>query len=322
MPPRMIAYRAWSDTARRTHTIGVDMDFDPQSHELQDDPYPVYRALRETHPVFFSPQGRFWAISRYDDVLEALSRPEMFSSRRSLGEPAPDDPSAYMPMIVILDPPRHDELRAMVSRAFTPRRIAALEPRIRAITAELIDGFITHGRCDLFRELSLRCRRSSSRSCSAYRPPTARCSRRSRVPLPPASARESGRQCGGRLRARRLPRRDVRREAPATRRRFDERVARGRDRRTAARAAGAARLCIPPPFRRQRDHDQPDRQRYRAARPLPGSAPALGRQSRPDPHRSKSPDRRNACAPATFVACWPYRSSSRRDDGGVVWRSG
>ena len=130
------------------------MDFDPQSHELQDDPYPVYRALRETHPVFYSPQGRFWAISRYDDVLEALGRPEMFSSRRSLGEPALDDPSAYMPMIVILDPPRHDVLRALVSRAFTPRRIAALEPRIRAITAELIDGFITHGRCDLFRELS------------------------------------------------------------------------------------------------------------------------------------------------------------------------
>jgi len=65
-------------------------------------------------------------------LLEALGRPAIFSSRRSLGEPAPDDPSAYMPMIVILDPPRHDELRALVSRAFTPRRIAALEPRIRA----------------------------------------------------------------------------------------------------------------------------------------------------------------------------------------------
>ena len=45
------------------------MHFDPQSHELQDDPYPVYRTLRETHPVFYSPQGRFWAISRYDDVV-------------------------------------------------------------------------------------------------------------------------------------------------------------------------------------------------------------------------------------------------------------
>jgi cytochrome P450 len=54
------------------------MDFDPQSHELQDDPYPVYRTLPDTHPVFYSPQGRFWAISRYDDVLEALGRPRCF----------------------------------------------------------------------------------------------------------------------------------------------------------------------------------------------------------------------------------------------------
>ena len=77
--------------------------YDPYNVDIVADPYPVYRALRETHPVFYSPQGRFWAISRYDDVLEALGRPAMFSSRRSPGEPAPDDPSAYMPLIVLPD---------------------------------------------------------------------------------------------------------------------------------------------------------------------------------------------------------------------------
>ncbi|MEO2168325.1 MAG: cytochrome P450, partial [bacterium] len=60
----------------------------------------------------------------------------------------------FMPMIVVMDPPRHDLLRALVSRAFTPRRISDLEPRIRAIATELIDGFIESGSCDLFRDLT------------------------------------------------------------------------------------------------------------------------------------------------------------------------
>ncbi len=127
------------------------IDFNPHSHALQDDPYPVYRELRDTKPVWRVDDLDFWAISRHADVKSALLRPGLFSSMRSLDG---SDPSARIPMIVIMDPPHHDELRSLVSRAFTPRRIADLSRRIREITSGLIDDFIETGSCDLWRDLS------------------------------------------------------------------------------------------------------------------------------------------------------------------------
>lgn len=127
------------------------IDFNPHSHQLQDDPYPVFRRLRDEFPILHLEELGFWAISRYADVKQALLRPDRFSSMRSLDG---SDPAANTPMIVIMDPPRHDELRSLLNRAFTPRRIADLEPRIRAITTELIDAFLETGSCDLWRDLS------------------------------------------------------------------------------------------------------------------------------------------------------------------------
>ena len=115
------------------------IDFDPHSHVLQDDPYGIYRELRDLSPVLWVEKLGFWAISRYEDVRAALLQPNSFSSVRSLDG---SDPSAKTPMIVIMDPPRHDELRSLLNRAFTPRRIADLERRIRAITRSLMDDFI------------------------------------------------------------------------------------------------------------------------------------------------------------------------------------
>jgi cytochrome P450 len=125
--------------------------FNPHSHQLQDDPYPVYRQLRDEYPILHVEDLGFWAISRYDDVKQVLLQPNQFSSMRSLDG---SDSSADTPMIVIMDPPRHDELRSLLNRAFTPRRIADLEPRIRAITTGLIDRFIETGSSDLWRDLS------------------------------------------------------------------------------------------------------------------------------------------------------------------------
>ena len=127
------------------------IDFDPQSHQLQDDPYPIYQRMRDESPVLHVEELGFWAVSRYADVKQALLQPTRFSSMRSLDN---SDPSADTPMIVIMDPPRHDALRSLLNRAFTPRRIADLEPRIREITTGLIDDFVESGSCDLWRSLS------------------------------------------------------------------------------------------------------------------------------------------------------------------------
>ncbi len=125
--------------------------FNPHSRELQDDPYPTYQRMRDEAPVMHIPELGFWAVSRFDDVRSALREPDKFSSKRSL---EPNDPYSDIPMIVIMDPPRHGELRSLLNRAFTPRRVAELAGRIREITVELIDQFIETGSCDLWRGLS------------------------------------------------------------------------------------------------------------------------------------------------------------------------
>ena len=127
------------------------IDFNPHSRELQDDPYPTYRKMRDESPVMHVSELGFWAISRYDDVQRALREPSKFSSKRSLDT---NDALSNVPMIVIMDPPRHGELRSLLSRAFTPRRVAELSHRIREISIELIDGFVEKGSCDLWRDLS------------------------------------------------------------------------------------------------------------------------------------------------------------------------
>lgn len=127
------------------------IDFNPHSKTLQDDPYPTYRRMRDECPVLHISALGFWAVSRFEDVRSALREPGKFSSKRSLET---TDAYSNVPMIVIMDPPRHGELRSLLSRAFTPRRVDELAGRIREISTELIDQFIEAGSCDLWRDFS------------------------------------------------------------------------------------------------------------------------------------------------------------------------
>jgi len=118
--------------------------YDSASVGFADRAYEIYRTLRDDHPVYQSAErGGFWALSRFEDVRAAALDAETFSSENtSIGK-------GLLPMIQQLDPPRHDELRSLLSKAFTPRRVDELEPRVREITTELIDAFIDDGHCDL-----------------------------------------------------------------------------------------------------------------------------------------------------------------------------
>jgi cytochrome P450 len=124
-----------------------DLVLDPYDPALHEDPYPVYRRLRDEAPVYRNPDLDFWALSRWDDVAAALQRPRLFCSSEGIAVGIRGVPRT--PMLIMLDPPRHTRMRALVSRAFTPRRIAALEPRIRAIATALIDGFRARKEADL-----------------------------------------------------------------------------------------------------------------------------------------------------------------------------
>ena len=131
------------------------IDFNPYAYEIHEDPFPTYRQLRAHAPVYRNEALGFWALSRYDDVLAAFKDPLTFSNAQgvSLERSSMGDASAVASFLA-MDPPRHDQMRALVSRGFTPRRVADLEPRVRALAAQHVDGFVATGRCDIVQDLA------------------------------------------------------------------------------------------------------------------------------------------------------------------------
>ncbi|TDD21020.1 cytochrome P450 [Actinomadura sp. KC06] len=106
--------------------------YDPFDPGFQADPYPAYQRLRDDEPVHRHDDPPFWALSRFEDIWAATRDAETFSSAQGLTF-YPDEIGTLglAPTIVMLDPPRHTVLRRLVSHAFTPRRIAALEELLR-----------------------------------------------------------------------------------------------------------------------------------------------------------------------------------------------
>ncbi len=108
--------------------------------------YEWYRQMRETQPVFQDPDWGGLHIFRYADVARVLSDHATFSSDESRYAPAEfRDNSPISSSILRMDPPRHRQLRNLVSQGFTPRMVAQMEPRIKEITSELIDKVADRG---------------------------------------------------------------------------------------------------------------------------------------------------------------------------------
>jgi cytochrome P450 len=128
------------------------MDF-IQSAEHQLDPFPHYERMRETDPVFHDEQSESWHVFRYDDVQRALSDSATFSSRIG-GDNGSETGQLFASSLIATDPPRHRQLRSLVTQAFTPKAVEALAPRISGLTAELLEGIEASGRADLIKELA------------------------------------------------------------------------------------------------------------------------------------------------------------------------
>ena len=159
----------------------MSVDYDPLSPTTWDDPYPVYRALRDDAPVHHAPQTDIYCLSRYDDVVFAFKSPELFSSRTALLAMSGDrwkglglrdvfeiarfavrsraNPLRFRSTppegLITSDPPRHDVLRAIVNRGFTPRRIQVLEDRMREITAACMAKLGRREDFDAIRDLAI-----------------------------------------------------------------------------------------------------------------------------------------------------------------------
>jgi cytochrome P450 len=131
-----------------------EVHFDPYDVELNADPYPMFRRLREEGPLYYNDQHDFYALSRFEDVCKALVDHDTFSSARGaileLIKANIDIPKG---VVIFEDPPIHDIHRKLLSRMFTPRKINALESKIREFCAQSLDPLIGSGRFDFVADL-------------------------------------------------------------------------------------------------------------------------------------------------------------------------
>ncbi|GAA2570105.1 cytochrome P450 [Mycolicibacterium diernhoferi] len=127
-----------------------DVYFDPYNVEINADPYPAFARLREEAPLYYNEEFDFYALSRFSDVNKALIDHETFSSARGaiieLIKANIEIPSGAL---IFEDPPIHTAHRKLLSRMFTPRKINALEPKIREFCARALDPLVGSGRFDV-----------------------------------------------------------------------------------------------------------------------------------------------------------------------------
>lgn len=117
--------------------------------EARRDPYALYDQLRAVGPVIHDARSDRWMLLDHASVRRALDDHETFSS---LVSPPPSAPSNWF---IFTDPPRHAKLRALVLRAFTPRSVAGLEPRIREIAESLLAPALARGDMDMARDFAI-----------------------------------------------------------------------------------------------------------------------------------------------------------------------
>ena len=130
--------------------------YDPYAYEIHEDPYPTYRRMRDEAPLYRNEERGFWALSRHGDVMAAFRDSEHFSNAEGVSiDPAASGPHAHRTMsFLAMDPPQHGRMRGLVSRGFTPRRVAAMEDRIRALTVAHLDECLSKGEFDFVADLA------------------------------------------------------------------------------------------------------------------------------------------------------------------------
>jgi cytochrome P450 len=133
---------------------GSAVYYDPYAVEINANPYPVFRRLREEAPLYYNEKYDFWALSRFDDVERGLlDHGTYISSRGPVLEMIKANVSIPAGGLIFEDPPVHTRRRSLVSRVFTPNRMNALEARIREFCVRCLDPLVGAGRFDFVADL-------------------------------------------------------------------------------------------------------------------------------------------------------------------------
>jgi cytochrome P450 len=128
--------------------------YDPYDFAIDADPHPVWRRMRDEAPLYRNDRYEFWALSRYADVASGLTDWRSYSSARGTVLELIRNKVKIPPgSILFEDPPLHDAHRALLARLFTPRRIAEIEPQVRAYCARSLDPLVGGGRIDFIADL-------------------------------------------------------------------------------------------------------------------------------------------------------------------------
>ncbi|MET0577016.1 MAG: cytochrome P450 [Ilumatobacteraceae bacterium] len=135
------------------------IDFDPFSGPALADPYPEFARFVRRRPVFWSDELGSWVVSRFGDVKQVLRRHEVFSAANALAPVTPPCPAAgqalveggfrSIPTLTNVDPPAHTRTRRIAQAAFSPRRVAALEPFVRQLVRRFIDERLHDGHAEI-----------------------------------------------------------------------------------------------------------------------------------------------------------------------------
>jgi cytochrome P450 len=118
-----------------------EIRYDPFDYEIDADPHPIWRRMRDEAPLYRNDEFDFYALSRFEDVMHASLDTETYSSAYGTVLDMMADEPGNSPMMIFQDPPEHTRLRKLVSRAFSPRRMSELEPRIREIARSYLEPF-------------------------------------------------------------------------------------------------------------------------------------------------------------------------------------
>jgi cytochrome P450 len=131
-----------------------DLYYDPYDEQIDVDPYPTWKRMRDEAPLYYNEKYDFFALSRFDDVQAGSVEWQTYrSGRGSVLEMIRNAGPPMKGMILFEDPPAHDLHRGLLSRVFTPRRMLEIEPQVRRYCAEVLDPLVGEGRFDFIRHL-------------------------------------------------------------------------------------------------------------------------------------------------------------------------
>jgi cytochrome P450 len=125
--------------------------YDPSDYAIDADPYPLYRRMRDEAPLYHNEKMNFWVLSRFADVWEATMDFGTYSSAQ--GTTLEEQPQGF-PLMLWMDPPGHQRLRNLVSKAFTPRRIQEMGGIIRDMAGEFLAPFAATGEMDAINDFT------------------------------------------------------------------------------------------------------------------------------------------------------------------------